>query len=236
MTPKRHSNIVTCAILMSAIVIGGWPAARSFAGVDVESTPATNAKLDDILNETQAHYSATRSFSADFVEKIASPGGADRTRSGKVYYRKPGRMRWDFAAPEQETIVSDGTTVFSYDPDLNQVIETPVAGLVKSPSATAFLLGIGDLRADFNVSIPGQAPNDGLVYLLLAPKGGGSNAIVGLDPKTWNLSRLILTDAAGDLTSLTFSNFDTNPTLADSLFKFAIPAGSDIVKSPGSNP
>jgi outer membrane lipoprotein carrier protein len=235
MKPKRTWNILACAIVI-AIVIGGRYPALSFAGTDVAGAPVSSANLDDILNQTQAHYRATQSFSADFVEKIASPGGANRTRTGKVYYRKPGRMRWDFAAPEQETIVSDGTTVYSYDPDLNQVIETPVAGLVKSPSATAFLLGIGDLRADFDVSIPSRAPNDGLVYLLLAPKGGGSNAIVGLDPKTWNLSRLLLTDAAGDLTSLTFSNFDTNPTLADSLFKFAIPAGSDIVKAPGSNP
>jgi outer membrane lipoprotein carrier protein len=220
------------AVSISALVIGMAP--NSFAGVEAEGSSASIASLDKILNDTQAHYRETRSFTADFVEKIESPGGAEQNRSGKVYYRKPGQMRWEFAAPDSEIIISDGKTVYSYEPDLNQVIETPVAGMVKSPSAAAFLLGIGDLRRDFKTSLVDQPPKDGLTYLVLTPKGGGGRMVAGLDPKMWNLSRLLLTDAAGDLTSLEFSNFQTNMALADSLFKFEVPAGTDIVKAPGT--
>jgi outer membrane lipoprotein carrier protein len=216
----------------AALIIAGPRA--GYAAQAIIRSPADAATLDKTLDQISAHYRETHSFTADFTEKITSPGAADRTRSGKVYYRKPGRMRWEFAAPEQETIVADGKAVYSYEPDLNQVIETPVAGLIKSPSATAFLLGFGDLRADFDVSALSHPPADGLIYLVLKPKGGGNPAIAGIDPTNWNLSKLVFQDVAGDSTSLAFSNFKINQELPDSLFQFSVPNGADVVSTPQS--
>ena len=81
-------------------------------------------------------------------------------------------MRWEFAGPKAETIVSDGNIVYSYEPDLNQVIETPVKQILKSPSATAFLLGFGDLRDDFGASFTSSAPDDGLIHLTTGAQRG----------------------------------------------------------------
>ncbi|HTW89142.1 MAG TPA: outer membrane lipoprotein carrier protein LolA [Candidatus Binataceae bacterium] len=196
---------------------------------------AAPSGLESILTRVQNHYRDTNSFHAKFTEEVTSPGGMKKTRTGVVYYLKPGRMRWEFAAPDTETIVSDGTIVYSYEPDLNQVIETPVKQILKSPNATTFLLGFGDLRRDFKASTPSPTPGDGLIHLTLVPKDGGNQAEVGLDRRTLNLVTLRLTDAVGDRTLFQFSDWTNNPALQDSLFKFEVPPGADIVRTTGAS-
>jgi len=195
---------------------------------------ASSSQLEAILTRVQSHYRETSSFNAKFTEDVTSPGGMKKTRSGTVYYLKPGRMRWEFAGPDSETIVSDGTIVYSYQPDLNQVIETPVKQLLKSPSATAFLLGFGDLRKDFKTSITAPAADDGLIHLTLVPREGGNPAAIALDRRTLDLITLELTDAVGDKTVFRFTDWRDNPSLAGSLFRFEVPAGADIVRTPGA--
>ncbi|HEY2525366.1 MAG TPA: outer membrane lipoprotein carrier protein LolA, partial [Candidatus Binataceae bacterium] len=130
------------------------------ASASVDSSPS----LDTALTRMQQRYDCSRSLQADFDETLSSPGGMTRTRKGTVYFRKVGRMRWDFAAPSEGTVVSDGATIYDYEKDLNQVVELPVNKALKS-SATAFLLGLGNIRRDFKVSMPPASSSDGLVHL-----------------------------------------------------------------------
>ena len=194
---------------------------------------ATNSpQLKTLLDHLQKHYQQTNSFSAKFKEVISPAGGANREREGTVYYRKPGLMRWEFSGEDQELIVSDGKQLYSFQPDLNQVIETPLAQAFRSSSFAAFMLGIGNVQRDFNASTPATSPSDGLTHVALKPKNGGDLVEMGLDPSTLNLRTLRLTDALGDVTHLTFSDFKTDTTLDDKLFAFIPPAGADIVKAP----
>lgn len=222
----RLDTLIAVAALTAVIAA---PASAG-AGLDTASS-----RLDSILTRVQSHYRETHSFHAKFTEEVASPGGMKKSRTGSVYYLKPGRMRWEFAAPDNETIVSDGTLVYSYEPDLNQVIETPVKQILKSPSATTFLLGFGDLRRDFKASFTSPAPADGLIHLTLVPKEGGNQANISLDGRTLNLVTLQLTDAIGDRTLFRFTDWANNPVLGDSLFRFDIPQGADIVRTPGAS-
>jgi outer membrane lipoprotein carrier protein len=189
-------------------------------------------QLKALLDRLQKHYQQTTSFSAKFKEEIAPAGGAKREREGTVYYRKPGRMRWEFEGDDKELIVSDGKQLYNYEPDLNQVIETPLEQAFKSSSAASFLLGIGNVQHDFDASVPANAPDDGLKHIALKPKNGGDTIEMGLDPKTLDLRTLLLTDALGDQTALTFFDFKNGAALDDKLFAFAAPPGADIVSSP----
>jgi outer membrane lipoprotein carrier protein len=187
--------------------------------------------LDEVLTRLQQHYDCTRSFRAKFNEEISSPGGMKQNRAGTVYFQKVGRMRWEFDAPRRETIVSDGKLVYDYEPDLNQVVEVPVVKAFKT-NATAFLLGLGSVRRDFNAKLPDKPLADGLVHVLLTPKGGGDTMELGLDPRSYNIVNFTLTDQIGDVTRLKFSDIETNVALKSSLFTFTAPPGADIV-SPG---
>jgi len=195
------------------------------ASASVDSSPS----LDTALTRLQQRYDCSRSLQADFDETLSSPGGMKRTRKGTVYFRKVGLMRWAFAAPSEGTVVSDGATIYDYEKDLNQVVELPVNKALKS-SATAFLLGLGNIRRDFKVSMPPASSSDGLVHLVLVPKSGGDRMELGLDPKSYNIVKLRLTNQVGGVTELKFSDIRTNLALDDSLFVFTVPEGADVVR------
>ena len=192
-------------------------------------SPQPSPSLDTILSGLQESYDCSHSLQANFDETLSSPGGMARTRKGTVYFRKVGRMRWEFAAPSEGTIVSDGNTVYDYEKDLNQVVELPVSKALKS-SATAFLLGLGNIRRDFRVSMPQASSSDGLVHVILAPKGGGDTMELGLDPKNYDIVNFKVTNQVGGVTELKFSDIRINVALDDSLFSFTVPEGADIVR------
>jgi outer membrane lipoprotein carrier protein len=195
---------------------------------------ASGSGLKQVLDRLQRHYRDTKSFSAKFHEEVTTVGAPKRQRSGVVSFRKPGRMRWEFAAPEVQTIVSDGDTLYSYDPELNQVVETPLEQALKSSSATSFLLGMGNINHDFKAAFANSMAPDGLIQLILDAKAGGYKIQIGLDPKTYNLVTLTLTDQLGDVTKVDFSDIHNNVPLPDSIFAFKAPAGADIVTAPSS--
>ncbi len=194
-----------------------------------ESSSDSSQSLDTILTRVQQRYDCSGSLQANFVETLSSPGGMPRTRKGTVYFKKVGRMRWEFAAPSQGTVVSDGKTVYDYEKDLNQVVELPVSKALKS-SATTFLLGLGNIRRDFKATLPPAPSGDGLTHVILTPKGGGDTMELGLDPKSYNIVNFKLTSQIGGVTELKFSDIQTDVALKDSLFRFTIPAGADIVR------
>lgn len=224
------------AVLCLVLAWSGLACAAGGASTGGTSSPsARKVELGKILKGLQNHYRSTDSFTARFVEKITPVGGMERTREGTVYYRRPGRMRWEFAPPQAELIVSDGERIYTYQPDLNQVVETPLKTAFKSSSVTSFLLGIGDIERDFDASLPPSGKSDSsLVHVDLVPKGGGQKIELGLDPKTYDVASLRLTDALGNVTRISFADIKTNIALKESLFVFNVPKGADIVSAPGS--
>jgi len=185
--------------------------------------------LAQALDGLQRHYRETRSFRAKFLEEIAAVGAPKRTRLGTVYFLKPGRMRWEFDEPSKELIISDGTQLYNYDPELNQVVEAPLAQALRSPGATEFLLGAGDVTKDFNASLLDGAGN-GLTNLKLMPKREGNTVELGLDPNNYDVETIRVIDQLGNVTSLKFTEIMNNTPVSDSIFKFVTPPGADIVR------
>jgi outer membrane lipoprotein carrier protein len=229
--PVRYAAVV----LFSVLIVWGVMASRATA--DARPAGASESpELARILDRLQDHYQHTESFSAKFHEELSGVGRVKRTRSGQVYYQRPGKMRWDFAAPHNETVVSDGHKLYDYQPDLNQVLEVPIDRAFKSAAPLAFLLGIGKIRDDFKASLPLSTPSDSLVHVILIPKRGGDRIEMGLDPSTYDLVAVTVTNALGNTTAIQFSDIHTNVKLADLLFAFEVPPGADVVEAPAPGP
>lgn len=207
--------------------------AAAQAASPAESGGASRS-LDTIVHRLQRHYRETSSFEAKFKEQIASVGGARHEREGTIKYRRPGRLRWDFAPPQNETIVADGTTLYVYQPDLSQVIEAPLERAFRTSATAALLLGMGNLERDFAASLPNPPPAGNLVHLMLTARADGTRIALGLDPATYNVVTIALTDQLGNVTSLAFSDLRTNISLDQTLFTFRVPEGADVVDTPGS--
>src|SRR5260370_678984 len=223
----RRGILPTIAIALTMAIV---TPARSETIAPV-SAPV-RSDLKQVLTRLQRHYRDTNSFSAKFNEEITTVGAPKRQRTGTVSFRKPGRMRWEFAAPEVQTIVSDGEMLYSYDPELNQVVETPLKQAIKSSSATSFLLGMGNINRDFKAAVANSIASDNLIHLMLDSKAGGYRIEIGLDPKSYNLMTLTLTDQLGDVTKVDFSDIRNNVELPDSTFPFKTPARPDILNPP----
>jgi len=76
--------------------------------------------------------------------------------------KKPGKMRWEYNAPEKKLFVSDGVKIYSYVPEDKQVIVSDVPSGDRLTTPVLFLAGTGNLARDFNPSFtdlpPGAAP------------------------------------------------------------------------------
>jgi len=214
--------IMSVSTLLTLIVVMGGTATPNAAATGEDS-------LAKVLAGLQRHYRETKSFSAKFDEEIAPVGAPRRSRTGTVYFLKPGRMRWNFDEPSKELVVSDGTQVYNYDPELNQVIEAPLAQALRSPGATEFLLGIGDIKKDFNASLL-SGSDSALVNVKLVPKGQGNTVELGLDPKNYNVVTIRVIDQLGNATALKFSDIVNNAVVSDQIFQFTPPAGADVVR------
>ncbi|HUL30119.1 MAG TPA: outer membrane lipoprotein chaperone LolA, partial [Thermodesulfobacteriota bacterium] len=104
----------------------------------------------EVLNEIQTRYEKTNDFEATFVQEYTGKGVRQSSRGeGKVYFKKKGMMRWDYTTPNQK-LVSDGHTLWYYQPEEKQVLVSDISSVLKERTPLAFLAGEGNLGRDFN--------------------------------------------------------------------------------------
>lgn len=189
--------------------------------------PATGAVGEGHQRLTQ-FLSGLNTIAADFSQRVLDEEGAEiETSTGRVLIQKPGRFAWTYREPYAQTIVCDGHTLWLYDPDLAQVTVNAVDGEIAGSAAG--LLG-GDVAIDTRYRTEELGVRAGVRWVRLVPRteGGQYAAIeVGLDDTS--LSTMRLTDNLGQVTELTFSAVERNPSLDAATFRFEIPPGVDVV-------
>jgi outer membrane lipoprotein carrier protein len=148
--------------------------------------------------------------------------------------KKGGKLRWEYAEPTRQEIVSDGKTIWIYTPQLNQVNTGPAPEALSGP-AGSFLSGLGKLREHFNVRFlnPAQPKDaDGNVVLDLTPKQPiptMTRLILSLDPKTYDVRKAILHDQFENTVTMRFSKVAVNSGVPDKMFTFVAPKGAATV-------
>lgn len=205
------------------------------AGLQVGTTrlSAQSATPDGVARDVQRKYDRVTDFSADFVHSYR--GGVlkqQATERGTLLVKKPGKMRWEYTAPEKKLFVSDGHKIYSYIPQDRQVIVGTVPRDDQAPTPALFLTGKGDITRDFTAVFDKVAEaRPGSVALKLTPRRREpeyESLTLVLDPKTLMLEMLITVDAQGGRSAFTFSNFKENIGLADNQFVFKMPRNVDV--------
>jgi outer membrane lipoprotein carrier protein len=185
----------------------------------------------DIVTHLQARYESTDGFRADFNQEVESATLGQKVEShGTVSFKKPGRMRWEFAQPKQ-TLVSDGAFFWLYQPAERQVLKTPFQEAFRSNLPVTFLTGVGHIDKDFAVSVTRQT--DETYYLRLTPQQD-ADAVgtleLAVQADNFDIIQVTVTDPLGNVTRLSFSNIDRNAAPDDALFHFTVPDGVDVVE------
>jgi outer membrane lipoprotein carrier protein len=198
---------------------------------------AADQTAPELAAALQRKYDTIKDFSADFTHTYE--GGVLRTQiteRGHLLVKKPGKMRWDYSAPERKQFISDGTKMYSYLPQDKQVIESEVPPEDQAGTPTLFLAGKGSLTRDFTPSlaeVPAGAAA-GSRALKLVPKKRQQDydwLVLVLDPATLAIRGLVTVDGQGGKSSFSFTNLKENVGLADKEFAFKMPRGVDVIRA-----
>jgi chaperone LolA len=155
---------------------------------------------------------------ADFEQ--ASADGS--TGAGKLFIRRPGKMRWQYAPPTPILIVSDGKVVTYYDAGLDQVsyigIDDTLAGFLArkvmtldSPSTKLTHFEVKDKRIRATI-VQKSKPAEGSLTLTF-------------DDNPIRLRGMHVVDATGNATDVVLTNANYGPVLDNTLFTFEDPRG-----------
>lgn len=160
----------------------------------------------DLVTKVNQFYKLKTDFSARFEQKVARAHLPNRPikKKGKVYFKKPGKMRWDYTSPDKVYYISDGELLWNYVPDSKIAYKMTV----KDSDlffALRFLYGEGDLAKDFVVSDGGPQGTNHVI--VLKPKQGEQNfkeLKLVVAPADGQIQETILTDPAGNVSQITF--------------------------------
>jgi outer membrane lipoprotein carrier protein len=214
------------ALVLGVLVLGA-------AGRVPAQTPATGQtpSLDEVIKNVEAAYGRINDLKAEFSQTAFNKSlNQSIPAQGTVYLKKGGKLRWEFADPTPQQIVSDGKTVWVYTPALNQVNVGPAPEALAGP-AGSFLAGLGRLREHFGVRFLNPAEprdRDGNVVLDLVPKVAlptMTRLVLSFDPRSWEVRRGVIYDQFENTVTMQFRKPVVNGGLADSLFTFVAPKG-----------
>ena len=183
----------------------------------------------DATTQLRQFISTVHSATGEFTQQTVNASGQGRpAQSGKFSFKRPGMFKWDVKKPYEQLIVSDGRSVYQYDPDLAQVTQRSVDQSIGA-SPAAILFGSGSLDEAFVISaLPAK---DGLSWLRAIPRTTGAGFThVDMGFKNNAPVRLDVLDAFGQTTRIGLNHIVANPALAANEFKFVPPEGVDVVR------
>lgn len=220
---RKISQLVWASLVLAGLACG--PQADL-------SRAAESPSAEVVVDALQRTYDATVDFVADFRQETeVKTLGRSLKATGKLSFKRPGKMLWNYETPKGQFVLADGKHLFFYQPDQNQVIKSPLKNAFRGDIPLSFLLGLGNLKKDFNATL--KSSDESQNVLRLEPKGeaGGYNEIlVGVGKATSDIIWVSVRDAASNLTTLRFSAMRKGVGLKDSLFQAQIPSGADVVE------
>lgn len=198
--------------------------------------------LDSVLTQIQNNYEKINDFHSEFTQEatVRSLNQVQKAE-GEVWFKKPGKMRWNYYSPDKDVIVSDGSTIWFYNQEEKQVIESRLTEVVDTPTTTTFLSGLGNIKKQFDARFSETSfPDENGNYLIdLTPKedGGGEeyNKVTIAVDKSMLVKTIYLYDPFGNLTKVKLEDIEINKGVSDSLFKFETPKGAEVIKAPSVN-
>lgn len=200
--------------------------ARSFLLFAVLMPCAAGAATS--IDALKAMFAQTTTARAHFAQVVLDRNMKMLQRAtGTMQFSRPGRFRWEYDRPYEQVIVSDGSKVWLYDKDLNQVtVRRFDRALGSSPAA--LLAGSGDIEKSYRLTSLGE--EDGLDWLEAVPRTQDTAfEKVKLGFGKSGLESMELRDQFGQITIIKFSTIERNPRLAPEIFRFTPPKGADVI-------
>jgi outer membrane lipoprotein carrier protein len=183
----------------------------------------------EILTSVRKKYETIRDAEIHFTQRTTFPQSTlEQHAKGMLYLKKEHKYRIE---TEDQTVVTDGETVWSYSAASRQVLIDRFKLSDRSFSPERILGGSTD---EYAATVRGRekAGNTECIVLRLIPRGEGSlvsSLRLWVDPSEWLVRMAEITDVNGKVTTYTVSDIKVNPGLSDSRFVMQIPEGAEVV-------
>jgi len=197
--------------------------------------------LEQLVDRVQALYERIQDFSAQFEQRYHYKL-FDRTQvsSGRILFKKPARMRWDYEKPTKRSFLVTENQVLALDMAAMTLTKTSI-DTDKLSAAVTFLWGRGNLKEEFNISYA-ECKDCKEVRLELVPKKEEprfQKLFLDINPKTAQVMQSIVVDPDGSENRIRFLNWKENQDLKLEAFRLSIPDGTqflDMMKATQATP
>ena len=194
---------------------------------------ADSVKLPALLEEVQAQYQKSGGIEAQFdqVTDIKATKQVKKAE-GKIWTKRPNKLRWETINPDPNILVSDGKTFWFYTPpfekgDRGQVIIKKTAQ-VQTQFLNALLSGTFSF-SNGSATIETKSSNE----FVLKPKAGTAGDVqtaeITIDPAKHTVSRIVLAHTSGNKTEIKLKEINLNAKLEEKLFHFTPDRNTDKI-------
>jgi outer membrane lipoprotein carrier protein len=221
-----------CTGFKTLAVLCALAAASLWTSTVLAQTSVGGANLEEIISGIEKRYSGA-GFSARFEQRsIMKAMDITDTASGTIVVKRPGKMRWTYESPEKQVIITDGTNLWIYKPEDNQVAVGRAPAFFAGGKGAGFLSDMKQLREKFDIHL--ESGDIGGPYVLnLKPVGANLDiAAIYLTVSTGNfeITRIVTYNAYGDENRIDLKDIVYKDAIDDELFTFQIPKGADILQ------
>jgi outer membrane lipoprotein-sorting protein len=233
----RGENLIILTIFLIL-----FAASPSFAQISEKSKEPEAADkialLSHILNQMEQAGKNLTDFKADFRQVKVFTQFDDRVESsGKVTYKKGGKILWEFEKPSSDKLTINKGIAWLYSPKMKQVQKVDLKDKAQTES---LLLGFGsttaEIRDSYEVNLIGaDKVNQKDVYVLeLIPKNKNlssyfSKVTLWIDRDLWLPVKTQLLESNEDTTTIEFHSIQLNTHVADSVFDFKVPREAEVI-------
>lgn len=228
MTRDRFRTLVRGCLMVGLCLplLAGTARALSDAATDLDPL------VEEILDAVEARY-ASSAFAARFkIESTLTAMQVTDTASGRLLVKYPGKMRWEYEEPDPMLFVTDGATLWMYQPQERQVTVGQADEVLGGSQGASFLSDIRLLRRQFKIELdPGG--RDERVRLQLTPRGEAFDIafiIMTIDRRTHDVVEVLTVNQYEDRTRIVFHDIAFQQDFPSSFFHFDIPEGVDVLR------
>ena len=215
---KITSLFKTVACILFSFLPGGYTIADA---VNPHSAAATQALMELLqpLHNLQGNFTQ---------RQVSTNGEVLADTVGSFSLQRPNRLRWETAEPFPQLLVSDGATLWLFDPDLQQVTVSDVTQQLDQTPAVIFAGDVSAIEENYFVS---RAAAESQSFTLVPREEGSQFRKLELGFANDELASMTVLDGFGQTTTFRFTGLKTNQPLDKSLFRFSPPPGVDILRN-----
>lgn len=187
--------------------------------------------LNDIIERIEKRY-ADSGFSARFSQTstLKAMGITDRA-SGKAFFKRPGKMRWEYETPDRQIIVTDSETLWIFRPEDNQVMIGKAPSFFEGGKGFSFLSDMKSIQQKFSIALEKKSRDDYYELELIPREKAFDVSVIHLSvsTRTFEVVKILTVNSYGDETRIVFRDIEFRKKIDDAMFRFEMPEGVEVL-------